>query len=241
MSLAEGTVLAQALLAPLARFGPDGQAVINLVLSSRPVRSLLELERRAERWEHPPSRARPRGELAPPPRPAPTKPPTIKFEDVRFRYPGTEVDVLNGVSLEIPAGSSLALVGLNGAGKTTLVKLLCRFYEPASGRITVDGVDLREFDPTVWQRHIAAIFQDFARFPASARDNIRVGHLAASDDRVVAAARRVGIADVLAGLPRSWDTVLTREFDDGTDLSGGQWQRVALSRALLAADHGAGC
>jgi ATP-binding cassette, subfamily B, bacterial len=107
---------------------------------------------------------------------------------VAFRYSGSSEDVFCGLDLRIPAGSSLAVVGLNGAGKTTLVKLLCRFYDPTGGSITVGGIDLRDLDWTGWQRQIAAIFQDFDRFPFTAADNVRVGHLTATDRQIEQAA-----------------------------------------------------
>ncbi|MEQ4206546.1 ABC transporter ATP-binding protein [Actinopolymorpha sp. B9G3] len=240
LGLAAATVVAQAVLAPLAQFGPGGQAVINLTLCAKPVRSLLVLEGKLREQtapvpgtgESPPSGSEPTGSEALPRG-------DIRLENVSFRYPGSDVDVLHDLSLTIPAGTSLAVVGLNGAGKTTLVKLLCRFYEPTKGRITVDGKDLSGLQPDRWQRRVAAIFSDFARYPASARDNVGFGDLSASTDRIEDAAERAGAADLLSTLPAGWDTVLSREFTDGTDLSGGQWQRVALSRALLAADAGA--
>ncbi|MDQ6748316.1 MAG: ABC transporter ATP-binding protein/permease [Candidatus Dormibacteraeota bacterium] len=166
----------------------------------------------------------------------------IRFEDVSFRYPGTSRDVYSGLDLTIRCGQSLAIVGPNGAGKTTLVKLLARLYEPTSGRITVDGIDLRELDPWAWQRRVAAIFQDYVRFPLSARENVESGaiHRAGDADLLARAAQEAGLDDLVAELPMGWDTVLSREFSDGADLSGGQWQRVALARALFALDAGAG-
>ncbi|MEQ7125989.1 ABC transporter ATP-binding protein [Actinopolymorpha sp. B11F2] len=232
LGLAAATVAAQAVLAPLAQFGPGGQAVINLTLCTQPVRSLLDLERKIR------EQAAPVQGAAETPSSGSEQPPLgdIRLENVSFRYPGADVDVLHDLSLTIPAGTSAAIVGLNGAGKTTLVKLLCRFYEPTKGRITVGGTDLSGVQPSRWQRKVAAIFSDFARYPASARDNVGFGDLTASTDRIEDAAERAGAGDLLSTLPAGWDTVLSREFTDGTDLSGGQWQRVALGRALLAAD-----
>lgn len=228
LGLAAATVLAQAVLAPLAQFGPGGQAVINLTLCAKPIRGLLELEHELE-----PYRERDR-RREPAPEPAPED--GVRLSGVSFRYPGSDADVLNDVTLNIPRGTSLAVVGLNGAGKTTLVKLLCGFYEPTKGNITVNGRSLRGRVENGWQRGVAAIFQDFARYPVSARDNVGFGDLTASQDAITQAAKRAGAVDFLDGLPDGWDTVLSREVTDGTDLSGGQWQRVALSRALLAAD-----
>jgi ATP-binding cassette, subfamily B, bacterial len=166
----------------------------------------------------------------------------IRFEKVTFRYPGGESDVFTGLDLEIRAGQSLGVVGVNGAGKTTLVKLLARMYDPTEGRITVDGIDLRDFDAASWQRRLAAIFQDFIRYELPARDNVGFGALSHRDDSAALdrAAERAGAAKVIAGLPKGWDTVLSRQFSDGADISGGEWQRVALARALLAVEAGAG-
>lgn len=165
----------------------------------------------------------------------------IRFEGVGFRYAGQAADVLSGLDLVIPAGRSLAIVGANGAGKTTLIKLLCRMYDPTAGRIAVDGVDLRDVAPADWQRRVAAIFQDFARYHLSARDNVALGApaLAADATRLRAAAEKAGALDLIEALPRGWDTVLSRQYRGGVDLSGGQWQRIALARALFAAEGGA--
>lgn len=157
---------------------------------------------------------------------------TIRFHDVTFAYPGG-APVLEGFDLTIPAGSSLAIVGQNGAGKTTLAKLLCRLYDPQSGAIEVDGVDIREFDLESWRSRVTAVFQDFIRFELPLREN--VAPTGAPDETVLAALRDAGAAG-LAQL----DTVLARGYEGGTDLSGGQWQRVALARTLCAVKLGAG-
>jgi ATP-binding cassette, subfamily B, bacterial len=156
----------------------------------------------------------------------------IRFRDVTFGYAGG-APVLEHFDLTIPAGSSLAIVGQNGAGKTTLAKLLCRLYDPQSGAIEVDGVDLREFELGSWRTRIAAVFQDFIRLELPLLDN--VAPKGAPPEAVRAALATAGASD-LAGL----DTVLARGYDGGTDLSGGQWQRVALARALCAVQLGAG-
>jgi ATP-binding cassette, subfamily B, bacterial len=156
----------------------------------------------------------------------------IRFRDVTFAYPGG-APVLDGFDLTIPAGTSLAIVGQNGAGKTTLAKLLCRLYDPQSGAIEIDGVDVRELDLTEWRTRLAAVFQDFTRFELSLRDN--VAPAGAPDDVVYGALEAAGAAR-LARL----DTVLSRGYEGGTDLSGGQWQRVALARALSTVKEGAG-
>ena len=233
LTLAAVTVLAQALLHPLGQTLAIGQARLDIAFCVRPVRALLDL---GQRMQAPPPTA-----VVAVPRNSPAS--AIRLEGVSFRYPGTEVDVLRDLDLEIPAGSSLGVVGLNGAGKTTLVKLLCRFYEPTCGRIAVDGTDLAAYDPGTWQERVAAIFQDFARYPMSARDNIRLGEPGADADRADElddAIRRSGALEVVAGLAAGLDTPLSRELTGGTDLSGGQWQRIALARALLAARRGAG-
>jgi ATP-binding cassette, subfamily B, bacterial len=156
----------------------------------------------------------------------------IRFRGLRFAYPGGE-PVLDGLDLDIPAGTSLAIVGQNGAGKTTLAKLLCRLYDPQAGAVEVDGTDLRELDLDRWRARVAAVFQDFIRFELPLRDN--VAPTGADDDTVLAALASAG-ADGLATL----DTVLARGYQGGIDLSGGQWQRVALARALCAVRLGAG-
>ena len=156
----------------------------------------------------------------------------VRFRDLTFAYPGSR-PVLEHLDLTIPAGSSLAIVGQNGAGKTTLAKLLCRLYDPQSGAIEVDGVDLRDIDIAAWRSRVAAVFQDFIRFELSVRENVA---LSGAPDEIVRSALEAAAADRLAAL----DTVLARGYDGGTDLSGGQWQRIALARALCAVQLGAG-
>ena len=156
----------------------------------------------------------------------------VRFRDLTFAYPGGS-PVLDHFDLTIPAGSSLAIVGQNGAGKTTLAKLLCRLYDPQSGAIEVDDVDLRDLSLESWRERITAVFQDFIRFELPLRDNVAP---AGAPDAVVRAALESAGAATLAGL----DTVLARGYEGGTDLSGGQWQRVALARALCAVQLGAG-
>ncbi|MCB1691380.1 MAG: ABC transporter ATP-binding protein [Pseudomonadales bacterium] len=156
----------------------------------------------------------------------------VKFDDVTFHYPGVAAPVLDHFDLTIPAGSSLAIVGQNGAGKTTLAKLLCRLYDPVSGAIKVDGVDLTDLSITSWRRQVTAVFQDFIRFELTLREN--VAPFGAPDDVIMAALAEAG-ADRLAEL----DTVLSKAYKGGTDLSGGQWQRIALARTLCAVASGA--
>ncbi|MET0417023.1 MAG: ABC transporter ATP-binding protein [Actinoplanes sp.] len=166
---------------------------------------------------------------------------SIRFEGVRFRYPGADRDVFESLDLAIEARRSTALVGVNGAGKTTLVKLLAGLQTPTGGRITVDGADLAGYPAREWQRRVAVVFQDFARYPFSVRENITMGAPAHHEDAegVEWAARQAGALSIIEGLPRGWDTGLSREFDNGVDLSGGQWQRIVLARALFAVRHGA--
>jgi ATP-binding cassette subfamily B protein len=157
----------------------------------------------------------------------------IRFRDVTFRYAGSDHPVLSAFDLSIPAGTSLAIVGVNGAGKTTLAKLLCRLYDPQAGAIEIDGVDLRELSIDAWRARLTAVFQDFMRLELPLRDN--VAPAGAPDDVILAALRDAG-AEKLASL----DTILARGYEGGTELSGGQWQRVALARALCAVRLGAG-
>jgi ATP-binding cassette subfamily B protein len=166
----------------------------------------------------------------------------VRFDNVSFRYPNSEKDVLRGLDLTLHAHEALALVGVNGAGKSTLVKLLGGAYQPTSGRILVDGVDLAELDLAAWQRRIAAIVQDFLRFPLSVTDNVTFGAVERAGDEGTLAkvAREAGIDEIVTGLPAKWDTVLDKTFDGGVDLSGGEWQRMALARALFAVHAGAG-
>ena len=166
---------------------------------------------------------------------------SLRFVDVSFAYAGTEASVLDGVDLDIAAGGSMAIVGGNGAGKSTLVSLLSRLHDVSGGRIEVDGTDIRILDPGQWQRSIAVMPQDPARYPVSAYDNIAFGAIEHRDDRagVERAAGLSGFAEVVPGLPNGWDTLLARGLPGGVDLSGGQWQRLALARALFATQHGA--
>jgi ATP-binding cassette subfamily B protein len=159
----------------------------------------------------------------------------VRFEDVVFSYPGTEHRALDGFDLTIPAGKTVAVVGENGAGKSTFIKLLCRFYDPDRGRVTVDGVDLRRFAQEDLRRHVAVLFQFAMHYHMTARENVRIGDVDAADEagRLEAAVRSAGAEDLFARLPRGYDTLLGRWFEGGTELSGGEWQRVALARAVF--------
>lgn len=159
----------------------------------------------------------------------------IRLEDVSYRYPNGASDALHEVNLLLPAGATVAIVGDNGAGKTTLVKLLASLYRPTSGRITIDGVELASLDPDQWRRHVSAGFQDHARFEFLVRESVGIGHLPEIDDdtAVHTAMERAGATDVLPALPSRLDTQLGPTWPSGIDLSGGQWQKLALGRAMM--------
>jgi ABC-type multidrug transport system fused ATPase/permease subunit len=157
----------------------------------------------------------------------------IEFRDVAFTYPSASAPVLDGCNLVIEPGTSLAIVGQNGAGKTTIAKLLCRFYDPQSGAVLIDGNDIRSFEVDQWRSRVTAVFQDFVRYELPLREN--VAPLGAPDELVLEALAEAG-ATGLADL----DTPLAKGYEGGTDLSGGQWQRVALARAICGVKQGAG-
>lgn len=159
----------------------------------------------------------------------------IRFENVSFRYPGTDIDVLRDIDLMMPAGSAVAIVGVNGAGKTTLAKLLAGFYEPTRGRITVDGVDLVDLDLDAWRTRMSACFQDFVHFEYLARESAGLGDLPRIDDELAVseALARAKARDVIETLPDGLGTLLGKGYDDGVELSTGQWQKVALGRAMM--------
>ena len=159
----------------------------------------------------------------------------FEFKDVGFRYPGGDKWAVRHLNFQLDPGERLALVGENGAGKTTLVKLLARLYDPDEGAILLDGLDLREYDVTSLQRAIGVIFQDFVRYDLQFRENIGVGEIGALDDktRIENAAQRSLAADVAGRMKGGYDQVLGRRFDGGVELSGGEWQKVALARAYL--------
>jgi ATP-binding cassette subfamily B protein len=161
----------------------------------------------------------------------------VHLERVSFTYAGRDRPTLNGLSLDVPAGQSLAIVGVNGAGKSTLIKLLCGFYEPDAGTIALNGMA-----PAGIRSRIGVIFQDFVRYKLPLRENVGFGHLPLLGEEAVleAALSDAGGRELLSRLPARWDTVLSREFTSGVDLSGGEWQRVALARALVAVRGGAG-
>ncbi len=163
----------------------------------------------------------------------------LRLDGVSFRYPGAAVPVLEQVTLHLPAGATIALVGENGAGKSTLIKLLCQFYEPTAGQITVDGVDLTRIGAAAWRQRLAGAFQDHARFEVTARETVGVGDPPTleqtGDAPVLAALERAGATDVLGALPLGLDTPLGVGWEGAMDLSGGQWQKLALGRARMRA------
>jgi ATP-binding cassette, subfamily B, bacterial len=166
---------------------------------------------------------------------------SIRFDNVSFAYPGSERLVLDGLDLTLRAGECTALVGLNGSGKTTLVKLLTRLYPPTRGTIWADGRDIGSMPVDSWRRQLAVIFQDFNKYELTVADNIAFGAIEQRADpgRIDAAARKAGIAEMIARLPQGARTLLARQYVGGAELSGGQWQRVAIARAFYAVDCGA--
>jgi ATP-binding cassette subfamily B protein len=157
------------------------------------------------------------------------------FENVGFIYPGADRWAVRGLSFTLKAGEVLALVGENGAGKTTLVKLLTRLYDPDEGRILLDGRDLRDYDLEALRGNIGVIFQDFVRYNLTAYDNIAVGRIGARDEhaRIEQAARRSLADDVIAKLPAGYDQMIGKRFKNGVELSGGEWQKIAIARAYM--------
>jgi ATP-binding cassette subfamily B protein len=162
----------------------------------------------------------------------------ITFENVSFAYPGSESQALTDLSFTITAGETLAVVGRNGAGKTTLFKLICRLYDPKQGRILIDRVDIRDFEPEQLRARIGAMFQDYVDYQATAAENIGLGNVSEISDReaVVSASKQAGSDELIAGLPAGYDTALGKWFDAGVNLSGGEWQKVALARAFMRED-----
>lgn len=235
LALGTLTVLVQALIGMAALASQQGDVWIEN--GAVPIPAVLALERALAERTATPALGRPADGL-------PAR--EIRFAGVRFGYPARDRPVFTDLDLVIPAGESMAIVGLNGAGKTTLVKLLTGLHRPQAGRITVDGVDLAEIDGESWRHAVAAIFQDFVRYELPARENVGFGAVeladgnpAYLDERIRVAAERAGATDLLDVLLAGLDTTLSRRFAGGRDLSGGQWQRIALARAMLAVDQGA--
>jgi len=159
----------------------------------------------------------------------------LVLDHVTFQYPSEKHPALANLSLVIHPGEHIALVGENGAGKTTLVKLLCRLYDPSTGRIMLDGIDIREFSVSELRQEVTVIFQDFARYHMTASDNIGLGVETdqLEQSQIVSAAQQAGVDEVIAQLPKGYDTMLGKWFEDGQELSIGEWQKVALARAFL--------
>src|SRR6202521_2584914 len=159
----------------------------------------------------------------------------IRFDDVTFAYPGADKAALTNLSFTIKAGETLAVVGRNGAGKTTLFKLICRLYDPVEGRILIDGIDLRDLDPQELREQIGGMFQDYVDYQATASENIGLGNVPQIGDAesIVEASERAGADDLISTLPDGYDTALGKWFDAGVNLSGGEWQKVALARAFM--------
>ena len=172
--------------------------------------------------------------LHPSPVPRPMKQ-GIVLDHVNFKYPSGSREVLKDISLSIGPDEVVALVGENGSGKTTLIKLLCRLYDPLGGTITLDGIDLRQFETTALRREISIIFQDYVQYHMTARENIWFGNIELSPDseEIKAAAKRAGADNLISSLPKEYETILGKWFEDGEELSIGQWQKVALARAFL--------
>jgi ATP-binding cassette subfamily B protein len=175
--------------------------------------------------------------------PAPSKPVAvpdpvrgeITFDHVSFAYPGAAENALTDLSFTVSAGETIAIVGRNGAGKTTLFKLICRLYDPIDGRILIDGIDIRDVDPAELRAQIGGMFQDYVTYQATAAENIGLGHLDALADReaILKASRQAGSDHLIAGLPQGYETALGKWFDAGVNLSGGEWQKIALARAFM--------
>ncbi len=159
----------------------------------------------------------------------------LVFEKVSFTYPRASRQALHDINFQLRPGEVVALVGENGAGKTTLVKLLCRLYDPECGSITLDGTDLKDLDPAVWQRQVSVLFQDYIHYDLSVRDNIWLGDVDAdpNSEELTAAARFSGVDPIIRRLPAGYDAQLGTEFLDGRELSIGEWQKLALARAFF--------
>lgn len=232
MSTGAITVLVQGLVGMAMLADQEGDLLIGWGATHVP--RVLELEKSAAATGEPPGTQPPRARIEQ----------GIRFERVGFTYPGRDTPVYADLDLTIAAGQSLAIVGLNGSGKTTLAKLVTGLETPQSGRISIDGVDLRQIDPVSWPRKVAAIFQDFVHYQLPAADNIGFGainelHEPDAREQALRAAETAGADQLIAGLPEGLDTPLSAAVAGGVDLSGGQWQRIALARAMRAVQAGA--
>lgn len=161
------------------------------------------------------------------------EPRRIEFTEVSFQYPGSNHYSLKNISFTIEKGQNVAIVGHNGAGKSTIIKLLFRFYDPTEGAILIDGKDLRSIDLESWYRHLGVLFQDYARYFLTLRENIMFGkHTVSSEKRAEEALEKAQALGILEDLPKGYDQYLGRWFEGGVDMSGGQWQKVAIARAI---------
>jgi ATP-binding cassette subfamily B protein len=233
LTLAGAVTMAQAILR-LQNFGVLGDAGTALARSTSALRALVGLRLELGLPAIEPSRA-----TVPQATPGRQRGPAeIRLDRVSFGYPSRDTCAVSEVSLRIPAGQSIALVGANGAGKSTMIKLLCGLYAPDRGEVRVDGADPAVDESA--RRRVAVIFQDFVRYHLPLRDNVVLGAREGDHEVIERALADAGGAALLERLEHNWDTVLSTEYDGGTDLSGGQWQRVALARALAAVAGGAG-
>jgi ATP-binding cassette subfamily B protein len=159
----------------------------------------------------------------------------IEFENVTFRYEGSDRDVLKNVSFTIEPGETMAIVGRNGAGKTTLIKLISRLYDPVEGRVVIDGHDVRDYDPEELRKQLGVLYQDYATYQTTAHENIGLGRVEEIEnlEAIEAAANQGGASEIIGKLPDGYETMLGKWFDEGYNLSGGEWQKVALSRAFM--------
>ena len=159
----------------------------------------------------------------------------IKFDRVKFHYPHSSRPVLEDISFTIQPGETVAIVGENGAGKTSLIKLICRLYDPTEGRITWDGIDLREFSISKLRQQISVVFQDYVHYNLTVKENIGFGELQLlpQEENVRQAARQAGVEKAISRLPYGYDTTLGHEFEEGEELSIGEWQKIAIARAFL--------
>jgi ATP-binding cassette, subfamily B, bacterial len=244
LSVGSLVTLVQAVLGMVA-FGPPGDAQIALANGVAALNELAAV-RASQGLPRIPARSapmarRPLVEVGPsvPGQSGQTVPATVELRGVSFTYPAQGLPTIEGLDLQIPAGQSLAIVGVNGAGKSTLIKLLCGLYRPQTGLVRIDGVDGVEERA---RHRVAVIFQDFVHYHVSLRDNVGFGALSHLGDQDVLerALADAGALSLVEELEAGWDTVLSSDYQGGTDLSGGQWQRVALARALAALEEGAG-
>ena len=158
----------------------------------------------------------------------------IVLDNLSFTYPGNTLKTIDNVSFEIKKGEIIALVGPNGAGKSTLVRLLCRLYDPDSGTVKYDNVDIRNIDPEEYRKLISVVFQDFMLYNLTAGENISMGNIAEmkSETKIKSSAATTGVHEMISNLPKGYDTVIGNLFDDSRELSWGEWQKIALARAL---------